>query len=143
MKININKYQYVDDIQECTFAFDKKDLGGMKQLSDTNTISLLEALLIITKIILFVFFVVRCIRYGRKYDRYLKRMYPDVVEQIRINHPLTLKIHINPLFSISIVEGNAVKDDKLRFFRRKAIFYFVCAFLVFIFFSILSIIIFD
>lgn len=143
MKINIIKYQYADDILECTSAFDKKDLGGRKQLPDTNTISLLESLLIITKIILFVFFVVRCIRYGRKYDRYLKRMYPDVVEQIRINHPLTLKIHINPLFSISIIEGNAVKDDKLRFFRRKAIFYFVCAFLVFIFFSILSIIIFD
>ena len=143
MKINIIKYRYANDILECTFAFYKKDLGGREQLLDANTISLLESLLIITKIILFVFFVVRCIRYGRKYDRYLKRKYPDVVKQIRINHPLTLKIHINPLFSISIIEGNAVKDDKLRFFRRKAIFYFVCAFLALMFFSILSIIIFD
>lgn len=108
-------------------------------MSDTNTISQLEVLLIITEIILLVILLARCHRYGREYDRYLKRVYPDVVEQIRRNCPSYIfkVVKINPFFSISIMEGSAVRDNKLRVLRRKAMFYLFCSILVGMSFSTL------
>lgn len=94
---------------------------------DANNMSPLEVVLTITELILCVIFVVLGLRYGREYDRYLKRMYPDIVEQIRRNQPFWMLAGINPLFSISIIEGIAVRDEKLRVFRRKAICSFICA----------------
>lgn len=119
--------------------FIKKEFTEGKHLFDTNAASQLGAFLIITEIILVGVLLARCLRYGREYDRYLKRMYPDVAEQIRRNSPSYIFkfLSINPFFSISIMEGSAVRDNKLRVLRRKAMFYLFSSILVGMSFSTL------
>lgn len=98
-----------------------------------------NVLLNILAIIFFIILMVRCYRYAREFDSYLRSSYPDIVEQLRKNYPSwTLNRGLAPLFNVSLIESNIVKDEKLRDLRRKAIWSLVWMFLVMALVCVLS-----
>lgn len=98
-----------------------------------------NVLLNILAIISFVILMVRCYRYAREFDSYLRSNYPDIVEQLMKNYPSwTLNRGLAPLFNVSLVEADIVKDEKLRRLRRKAIRSLVWMFLVMALVCVLS-----